>query len=95
MTSSRKNPGHYLNENFDWLLDAEVRASINNVNGRWEVSLVFVDTHDPNHVLVSKISDYHSLRIAEISAHHIKQTAAKDARGTQKVTIDAYNINNN
>ena len=65
------------------------------VKGRWEVSLIFINTQDPNEVLVQVIGDYRSERLAEIYGRNIQQTAAKDPRGTQKVDKDAYDINNN
>jgi len=78
-----------------WLLDAEVQTKIEEVKGRWEVSLIFIDTKDPNHILVQKIGDYRSKRLADISGLNMMKTAAKDFRGTQKVNKNDYNINNN
>ncbi|MDB2340230.1 hypothetical protein N9V60_01945 [Flavobacteriaceae bacterium] len=77
-----------------WLLDAEVRTKIEEIKGRWEVSLVFVNTTDPNQLLVRKIGDYRSKQLAEIYARNMQKTAAKDIRGTQKVDKSAYNFNN-
>lgn len=79
----------------DWLLDAEVQYKVTPVKGRWEVSLIFINTHDPNEVLVQVIGDYRSERLAEIYGRNMQQTAAKDPRGTQKVHKNAYDINNN
>ena len=78
-----------------WLLDAEVKYGITERNSRWHVELVFVDTKDPKRILVRNINDFQSKRIAEISAEYMKQTAARDARGTQIVNEDARDINNN
>lgn len=78
-----------------WLLDAEVQYKIEEINSRWEVSLVFIDTKDPNHILIKKIGDYRSYRLAEIYAKNLQQTAAKDIRGTQKVNKDDYHISKN
>ncbi|NBC57348.1 MAG: hypothetical protein GVY05_03550 [Bacteroidetes bacterium] len=78
-----------------WLLDAEVQYKISEVKSRWEVSLVFIDTRDPNHVLVKTIGNYRTKRLAEVYARSMQQTAAKDIRGTQKVNKDDYHINNN
>ncbi|WP_034260958.1 hypothetical protein [Altibacter lentus] len=78
-----------------WLLDAEVGTKIDHIKGRWEVSLVFVNTADPNQLLIRKIGDYRTKRLAEIYASHMQQTAAKDIRGTQKVDKDAYNFDKN
>ena len=78
-----------------WLLDAEVQTRIKIVDGQWQVSLVFIDTKDPNHILIKKIGSYRTKKLAEISALYMQKTAAKDARGTQRVNKDDYNINNN
>mgnify|MGYP003662184151 CR=1 FL=1 len=56
---------------------------------------MFINTKDPSHVLIQKIGDYRSKRLAEVYAKNMQQTAAKDIRGTQKVNKDDYNINNN
>lgn len=78
-----------------WLLDAEVQYKIEEIKSRWEVSLIFIDTKDPKHILVQKIGDYRSKRLAEIYGLNMMKTAAKDVRGTQKVKKNDYNINNN
>ncbi len=79
----------------DWLLDAEVQYKVTPVKGRWEVSLLFINTKDPNQVLIQTIGDYRTERLAEIYGRNMQQIAAKDPRGTQKVDKDAYDINNN
>jgi len=78
-----------------WLLNAEVQYKIEEVKSRWVVSLIFIDTKDPNHILIQKIGDYRTKRIAEVYARNMQQTAAKDIRGTQRVNKDDYRINNN
>lgn len=78
-----------------WLLDAEVQTKIEYISGRWVVFLVFIDTKDPKHILVKKINDFRSKRLAEINANYMQKTAAKDTRGTQKVNKNDYDINNN
>ena len=78
-----------------WLLDAEVQYKIEEINSRWEVSLISIDTKDPKHILIKKIGDYRSKRLAEVYAKNMQQTAAKDIRGTQKVNKDDYDINSN
>jgi len=78
-----------------WLLDAEVKYRIEKVNGRWEVSLIFIDTKDPNHFVIKKINDFKSEKLALIAANIMTNTAARDERGTQKVKKDDYNININ
>ncbi len=78
-----------------WLLDAEVKYRIEEAHGRWQVSLIFIDTHDPTHFLVKQIGDYRTEKLAKIYARNMQQTAAKDFRGTQKVNPDDYPANNN
>lgn len=82
-------------KNKNWLQDSEVRYNIKCEKGRWKVSLIFVDIHNPSHFLIREMGDYHSERLARIYAENMQKTAAKDARGTQKVKINAYHINNN
>ena len=78
-----------------WLMDAEVRTQIENENGRWVVSLIFIDTKDPKRFLINRIGDYRSEELAKIYALNMKRTAEKDVRGTQKVKRDDYDINHN
>jgi hypothetical protein len=82
-------------QNNNWLLDAEVQYKVTSIKGRWEVSLIFINTKDPNQVLIQTIGNYRTERLAEIYGKNMQQTAAKDARGTQKVDKDAYDINKN
>lgn len=83
------------NNDGSWLMDAEVQTRIENEKGRWVVSLVFIDTKDPNRILVNRIGDYRSEQLARIYALNMQRTAEKDIRGTQKVKRDDYDINNN
>lgn len=78
-----------------WLLDSEVQSKVEKVKGQWQVSLVFIDTKDPTHVLIREIASYRSEKLANISAKYMQQTAARDPRGTQKVNRDDYNFNIN
>ncbi|MCF6308618.1 MAG: hypothetical protein L3J09_11800 [Flavobacteriaceae bacterium] len=87
--SKRNNPED------TWLLNAEVQYKIEEIKSRWEVSLIFIDTKDPSHLLVQKMGDYRSKRLAEIYALNMMNTAARDIRGTQKVSKNDYNTNNN
>ena len=87
--SKRNNPKD------TWLLNAEVQTKIEYISGRWQVSLIFIDAKDPKHILVKKINDFRSKRLAEINANYMQKTAAKDVRGTQKVNKNDYNINDN
>jgi hypothetical protein len=83
------------NEDSEWLRDAEVRYFIDEVKGRWQVSLQFIDTKNPKRFFIKTIGDYHSEKLAIIYAENITKTVAKDGRGTQKVKKDAYDINDN
>lgn len=83
------------NDDSKWLLNAEVRYFIDEIKGRWQVSLLFIDTNNPKRFFIKTMGDYHSEKLAIVYAENITKTSAKDARGTQKVKIDAYDINDN
>lgn len=85
MTNPQKN----------WLMDAEVQYRVVPIKGRWEVSLVFVNTRDPNQFLIQHLGDYRTKHLAEIHGRYMQQTAARDARGNKKINKDAYDINHN
>lgn len=82
-------------KNDDWLIDAEVQYEITSIHGRWEVSLIFIDIKDPKQILIQKIGDYQSERLAKIYAQNMQKTASRDPGGIKKVDKDAYHINNN
>lgn len=79
----------------DWLLTAEVKTRIVEKNGRWIVSLVFVDINNPVNFIVQRIGDYRSKKLAEIYANFTKKTAAKGSNKKHKANDDDFNINNN
>ncbi len=78
-----------------WLLDAEVNYRVEKENGRWLVSLIFIDTKDPTHFILKRISDYKSEKLAEIAAEIMMKSAARDKRGTQKVNRNDFDTNIN
>lgn len=82
-------------KNEDWLLDAEVQYKITPKQGRWEVSLLFINTKNPTEILIRNIGDYRSEKLAEIYGRSMQQTAARDQRGTQKVDKNAFDFNSN
>ncbi len=78
-----------------WLLTAEVKSRIVEKNGRWIVSLIFVDINNPVNILVQTMGDYQSKKQAEIYANFMQKTAAKETKSSHKVNNDDFNINNN
>ncbi|NBC03057.1 MAG: hypothetical protein GVY20_05055 [Bacteroidetes bacterium] len=82
-----------LNDN--WLLDAAVQFQVKEITGRWEVSLIFIDTKDPNRFLIKKIGSYKSKSLAEIAGKGMQRSAAKDSRGTREIREHDHLINNN
>ena len=41
-----------IDQDDDWLLDSEVQFRITKEDGQWEVSLLFMDIHDPKRFLI-------------------------------------------
>jgi hypothetical protein len=78
-----------------WLLEAEVQERIVEKNGRWEVSLIFIDVYDPNRLLIRVIGEYRSFGLAKICAQNMKRTAQKGSNNNQKISQNAYCINLN
>ena len=78
-----------------WLLNAEVQTKVEEVCGRWEVYLIFINTLNPKEFLVVPMGDYRTEKLANIYALYMQKTASKDFRGTKKIDKDAYNFNRN
>ena len=79
----------------DWLPDAEVKYFVEEIKGRWYVSLLFIDVNNPRRFLKKTIGDYHSEKLAKIYAENMLKTVSKDCRGTQKIKKNAYDTNDN
>lgn len=82
----------FLLENERWIMDTEVKYLIQEVRGRWFVSMLFISLYDPMHMLLRKIDHYHSRQKAETFASIFQRGIRKDARGTLKRNDYAYHI---
>ncbi|MEM1337062.1 MAG: hypothetical protein AAF717_05510 [Bacteroidota bacterium] len=76
----------------DWLLDSEVQYRITKEDGQWEVSLLFMDIHDPKRFLIRYIGVYRTEKLARITGKIMTDLAARDPRGTQRVKKNAFNF---
>jgi hypothetical protein len=75
-----------------WMMDTEVKYSIQAKRGRWFVIILFFSIHDPMKILLRLIDHYHSYEKAQTFASIFQRGIRKDARGTQKRLKHAYNI---
>ena len=79
----------------NWLQDSEVQYHVKLINGRWEVSLIFINSKNPNQFIIHNLGDYSTEKLAHIYGNIFKLNASKDARGTQKVNKNAINFHRN
>lgn len=75
-----------------WLRDSEVRYIIKCHRSRWQVSLIFIDIHDPFRFLIRSLNHYETESKARTYAQIFQRSAQKDARGTLKTDENAFNI---
>ena len=75
-----------------WLADTAVIDTINFNKGGWEVSFTFANYKKPLQLIVRRIIRCYSERKAKTAAHYMRRQAAKDQRGTLKVTIRDLNL---
>ncbi len=79
----------------DWLKDAAVIDMIFARKGAWDVCLVFAHHKNPLQLIVRNITRCFSENKANSAAFYMKKDAAKDRRGTLKVSFKDLNICNN
>ncbi|MEM6726192.1 MAG: hypothetical protein AAF598_19265 [Bacteroidota bacterium] len=82
-------------EDGGWLLNTEVRYLIQERRSRWHVYMVFVAVENPMKLICRHIDSYHSIQKAETFAKIFQRGIRKDARGTLKSDVNAFNICNN
>ena len=75
-----------------WLADTAVIDTINYKKGGWEVHLTFANYKKPLQLIVRKIVRCFSEGKASTAAQYMRRQAAKDQRGTLKVTIKDLNL---
>ncbi len=92
-------PGHagdllFITEG-SWLKDSAVIDCISQRQGVWDVWLIFVYYRNPLQLIVRFITSCYSEQKALTSAFYIRKEAAKDRRGTLKVTIGDLDLCHN
>ncbi|MCI4669520.1 MAG: hypothetical protein MRZ79_15405 [Bacteroidia bacterium] len=75
-----------------WMMDTEVKYLIQEIKGRWYVTMVFISIHVDIKMVARKIDHYHSKQKALIFAKIFQRGIRKDARGTLKREKHAYDI---
>lgn len=78
-----------------WLHNTEIRYLIDCKKGRWYLSIIYVDIHNPLRLICHYLDHYDTLKKAETYAKIFQRGIRKDARGTLKLDENAYNICNN
>lgn len=73
-----------------WLMDSAVVENMIANKGNWDIYLVFVDPLHPMKFIRRKISSYFSRNKAELAGNYMRRLAAKDQRGTIKISNQLY-----
>ena len=76
-----------------WLQDTAVIDHVNLLKGMHGVSLVFAHHRNPYKFICRRITAYADAKRAATSAHYMRRQAAKDQRGTLKVSPNFFNLN--
>ncbi|MEM7549946.1 MAG: hypothetical protein AAF363_09730 [Bacteroidota bacterium] len=79
----------------DWLLDSAVIDHIIPVKGNWDIYLVFAWSGNPLKLIKRKIKSCTSRKLALINGEYMRRLAAKDARGTVTIPLEAFDVCNN
>ncbi|MCU0376524.1 MAG: hypothetical protein MUF24_14550 [Chitinophagaceae bacterium] len=82
----------FISDEF-WLQDTAVIDHINPMKGMHGVSLIFAHHLNPYKFICRYITAYADARRAATSAHYMRRQAAKDQRGTLKVSANFFNLN--
>ncbi len=75
-----------------WLKDTAVFDAVLNRFGAWDVDLIFVHYRNPLQFIVRHITRCYSENKARAAAFYLRKEAAKDQRGTLKVSIADLNL---
>ncbi|MEM8528870.1 MAG: hypothetical protein AAGG68_29815 [Bacteroidota bacterium] len=78
-----------------WLRDTAVIENIVKREGMWEIHLVFAHYLEPQKLIKRVISRYTSKNKAELNAWYMRRLAAKDQRGTLKVSLKDFDLCSN
>ena len=80
------DPEEYdLEGDYAWLNDSVVEHRIHEANGRWYVTMVFINSEDPNQLLLRPIDNYPSKQKAELFAGIFQRQIRRDPRGNNKL----------
>ena len=75
-----------------WLMDTEVRYNIRRARGLWEVSLVFIDIHNPFRFVRWAVNSCNTYDKARIFGDYFRRIAARDERGYLKADQSLLSI---
>lgn len=78
-----------------WLRDTAVIEQVVKRNGMWEIHLIFAHYQNPNLLIKRVITKVSNLKKAEQQGHYMKRLAAKDQRGTLKISLADFNLCSN
>lgn len=81
----------FLSDDY-WLKDTAVIDHIWKRKGTWEVHLVFAHYRRPRQLIKRMITACNSRKQAELTATYMRRVAAKDQRGTLRVTPNFFDI---
>jgi len=90
-----KNPDMEFIKEDQWLCDAAVIERIVRIKGLWFITLVFASHFQPYQFLIRKIKGFSDKKKSILHASIFRRQAAKDQRGTIRVDIERYGLNNN
>ena len=79
----------------DWLRDTEVKYLLEEKNGLWHLSMIYISIHDALKFVCRRIDVYNSEKKAVTYARILQRGIRKDARGTLKTNRDAFNFCDN
>lgn len=75
-----------------WLQDTIVYDWVVNLNGNWQIFLVFVYHQDPFLLIKRFVKSHISEKRARMDGHYMRRVAAKDQRGTLSMEKQRLNI---
>lgn len=81
----------FITDSF-WLKDSAVINMISSRKGAWDVSLIFAHYKNPLQFIIRNITRCFNQQKAQAAAFYICKEAAKDRRGTLKVSIKDLNL---
>lgn len=84
----------FINEDF-WLQDTAVVENVECRNGEWNIYLVFANHLIPLKFIKRKIVNYACPKKAALVAHYMRRQAAKDQRGTLRLSMNLFTTNFN